>query len=89
MAAFAGLVAGVDDGLGRYLCNGCPAEVPIFAKALGDDGCAHDHKSREHDQHERGEPDQVFYVLEQVRLPGNAIRITLVDSCTSGWFNQR
>jgi hypothetical protein len=28
----------------------------------------------------------VFYVLEQVRLPGNAIRITFLDTCTSQGF---
>lgn len=83
MATFAGLVTSVDDGLGRDLGYGGAAKVSVLAKALGDDDCAHDHKRRKCDQHDRRQPDQVFYVLEQARLPGNAIRITVLDTCTS------
>ena len=77
VAGLAGLVTGVDDGLRGDFSNSRTAEVAVLAKAFGDDGCAHDHKRRENEQHDNGEPDQMFYVLEQVRLPGNAIRITI------------
>jgi len=83
VAGFASLVAGVNDRLGRYLSDGGATKMPVLTKTLGNDGCAQNYKRRKCDQHDRGQPDQVFYVLEQARLPGNAIRITLLDSCTS------
>lgn len=86
MAGLTGLVAGVNDRFGCYFRDCRTTEVSVLAKALGDDGCAQNHKSRQSDQHDCREPDQVLYVLEQACLPGNAIRITLLDTCTSCSF---
>ncbi len=77
VASLASLVASVDDGSGGNFGDGGPAVVPVLTKTLGDNGCAHNHKCQQHDQHHRGKPDQMFYVLKQARLSGNAIRITV------------
>jgi hypothetical protein len=63
--------------------------VSILAKALGDDCCPHHDKCREYDQHDCSKPDEVFYVLKQLRLPGNAIRITVLVTCSIMLFFER
>ena len=73
VASLASLVASVDDGFGGNFGDGGPAEVPILAETLGDYGCAHNHKCQQHDQHHGGEPDEMFYVLEQARASANAV----------------
>lgn len=57
VTGLAGLVAGVDDRLGRDLSDGRPAKVSILAKTLRDYGCAQNHKRHQGDQHHRREPD--------------------------------
>jgi len=83
VASLTRLMASMDDGLSSDFCDRGPTEVAVLAKTLGNNRCAHNHKCREDDQHECSQADEVLYVLEQVRLPGNAIRITSLDSCTS------
>ena len=83
MAGLAGLVAGVNDWFGSDLRNGSATEVPVLAKRAGNDSCAQNHKAHENGEHDCCESDEVFYVLEQASLPGNAIRVTLPISCTS------
>ena len=53
----------------RYLSNGCATIVAVLPEATGNNSCAQNHEREERDQHHCSEPDQVFYVLEQVRLP--------------------
>lgn len=83
VAGFAGLVAGMDNGPCRNLSDGGSAIVPILPKAARDNRSAQDHKRDERDRHHRGQPNQVLYVLEQVRLSGNGIPITIVLNGTS------
>jgi hypothetical protein len=85
VAGFAGLMAGVDDRLGSNFRNCRSAKVTIFPKTTRNNRRAHNEECGESDQHDRGQPDQVFYVLEQVRLPGNAIRITFLVKLYIAW----
>ena len=66
-------VAGDRDWPGCDLGDGISAIVAVLAEAARNDGSAQDHKREERDQHDYSEPDEVFYVLEHVRLPGNWI----------------
>ena len=52
VSGLTGLVTGVDDGFRCDVGDGCTAEVSVLAKALGDDGCAHDHKCQQADQND-------------------------------------
>ncbi len=89
VAGLTSLVARMDDRIGCDFGDSGPAEMTILAKTLGNDRCAHNHKCREHDQHECGQSDEMVYVFKQVRLPRNAIRITFPDTCTSHLAGER
>ena len=73
VTSLASLMASVDDGSGGKFGDGGAAEMPVLAKTLGDNGCAHNHKCQQHDQHHGGQPDEMFYVLEQARASANAV----------------
>jgi hypothetical protein len=68
VASFADFVSGMSDGAGGDLGDGGAAVVAIFAEAAGDDGCAQDREGNQRDCHDSSEPDEMFYVLEQVGL---------------------
>jgi len=69
MAGLASIVTGKGDRPGRRLSDGRPAIVPILPKAARDDGGSQDYECNHRYRHDRNEPNEVFYVFEQVRLP--------------------
>jgi len=77
MATLAGLVPGKGHGASCYLANGVTTIMPVLPKAARDNCRAQDHKGGERNRHHHGQPNQVLYVFEQVRLPRNEIPITI------------
>ena len=62
------LVAGNRNRPGSDLGNGISAVVSVLAEAARYDRSAQDHKTKQCDQHDRSEPDEVLYVLEHICL---------------------
>ena len=81
MARLAGIVAGKGNRPGRYLSDRSAPVVPVLPKTARHDRSAQDNKGNHRYRHDGSEPDEVFYVLKQVRVlrqtPGANLRAKL------------
>jgi len=69
VAGLTRLMAGEGDGSSGRLGDGSATIVSVLAKAAWNDCGAQDDKGNHCDRDDRGEPDEVFNVLEQAILP--------------------
>ena len=69
MAGLARIVAGKGDRPVRRLRDRRAAIVPVLPKTARDDSSAQDDERNQRYRHDGRKPDEVFYVLKQVRIP--------------------
>ena len=71
VANLAGFVASESHGPSGDLRNGRAAVMSVLSKAAGDDGGAQDNERHQRNDHYGGETDEVFRILEHVRIPAS------------------
>jgi len=67
VAGLAGVVAGKGNWPRRGFCDCCPAIVSVFSEAARYDRRPQNQKYGQQDNDDHREPDEMFYVLEQIR----------------------
>lgn len=65
VTVFTYFMTGVGDGAGRQFGDGSSAIVPVLTKGFRDHRGTKHNESDECHEHDRREPDEMFYVLEQ------------------------
>jgi len=77
MASFAGIVSGKSNGMGCRLCDSSAAVVAVLPKATRHHRNSQNEEYCQQHYDDNGQPDKMFYVLEQVLSPVPASGVIL------------